>query len=95
MFEGRKPRADDTIQMGMIDTEDYDRWIELGQSKAWSRQQGCMLQWVPGTQSEVIWNDREGDHFVSHILDAKTRKRRSLPAPIYSLSPDGKVGDLH
>ncbi len=90
MFEGRKPKPDDTIQVGMIDTEDNDRWIHLGESKAWSWQQGCMLQWIPGTTSQVIWNDREGDHFVSHVLDVNTGKRRTLPAPIYSLSPNGK-----
>jgi len=89
-FEGRKPAPDDVIHLGMIDTEDNDRWIELGESKAWSWQQGCMLQWVPGTRSEVIWNDREGKQFVSHILNVKTGKRRTLPAPIYSLSPDGR-----
>ena len=33
-----------------------------------------MLQWLPGSRSEVIWNDRDGDHFVSHILDVHTRK---------------------
>ena len=49
-----------------------------------------MLQWLPGSRSEVIWNDREGDHFVSHILDVHTRKKRTLPAPVYALSPDGK-----
>ena len=49
-----------------------------------------MLQWLPGSRSEVIWNDRDGDRFVSHILDVHTRKKRTLPAPIYALSPDGK-----
>ncbi len=31
-FEHRSPRADDTIRIGMVDTADADRWIELGQS---------------------------------------------------------------
>jgi hypothetical protein len=74
----------------MIDLADHDRWIPLGDTRAWCWQQGCMLQWLPGSRSEVIWNDREGDRFVSHILDAHTRKKRTLPAPVYALSPDGK-----
>jgi hypothetical protein len=49
-----------------------------------------MLQWLPGSRSEVIWNDRQGDRFVSHVLDVKTRKRRTLPGPIYAVSPDGR-----
>jgi hypothetical protein len=89
-FEHRSPRPDDVIRMGMVDLKDNDRWIELGQSRAWNWQQGSMLQWLPGSKSQVVWNDREGDRFVCHILDVHTRKRRTLPNPIYSISPDGR-----
>lgn len=89
-FEHRSPTADDTIEVGMIDLHEKDRWIPLGKSKAWCWQQGCMLQWMPGTESKIIWNDREQDRFVSHILDVKTGEKRTLPTPIYALSPDGK-----
>jgi hypothetical protein len=74
----------------MIDLESGDKWTELGSSCAWSWQQGCMLQWLPGSRTEVIYNDRQGDHFVSHILDVKSGKRRSLPAPVYGISPDAR-----
>lgn len=89
-FEHRSPTADDVIRVGMVDTAEGDKWIELGQSHAWNWQQGCMLQWVPGTASEVIWNDRQGDRFVSHILDVKTGEKRTLPHAVYALSPDGR-----
>jgi len=89
-FEGRSPRPGDAIQLGMVDLRDNDRWIALGQTTAWCWQQGCMLQWLPGSKSEVIWNDREGGQYVSRILDVKTRKRRTLPGPIYAVSPDGR-----
>jgi hypothetical protein len=59
-FEGRSPGAEDTIRVGMIDLQDEDRWTELGTSVAWGWQQGCMLQFIPGSASEVIWNDRHG-----------------------------------
>ncbi len=89
-FEGRTPTPDDTIRIGMIDLADNDRWTELGTSRAWSWQQGCMLQWLPGTSSEIIWNDREGDRFISHVLDVKSGTKRTLPAPIYAISPDAR-----
>jgi hypothetical protein len=89
-FEHRSPRPDDVIQVGMVDLEDGDRWIELGQSRAWNWQQGCMLQWLPGSRTEVLYNDRERDRFVCHIVDVQTRQRRTLPAPIYALSPDAR-----
>ena len=88
-FEHRSPRPNDCIKVGMVDTAEDNRWIELGESRAWNWQQGCMLQWIPGSDSEVIWNDREDGRFVSHILDVSSGKRRTLPNPIYCLSNDG------
>lgn len=89
-FEHRTPTPDDRIKVGMIDLEDGDRWTELGKSDAWGWQQGCMLQWVPGSKTEVIWNDREGDRFVSRIKNVETGEMRTLPRAVYALSPDGK-----
>lgn len=88
-FEHRSPKAGDVIRVGMVDLEDNDRWIELGESRAWNWQQGCMLQWLPDSRNEVIWNDREGDRFVCHILNVRTRKKRTLPAPVYAIGPKG------
>lgn len=90
-FEHRSPTADDTIKIGMVDLEDGDRWIELGQTKAWCWQQGCMLQWLPGSDSEIIWNDRSGDRFVSRILDVHTKQSRTIPHAVYSVSANGKI----
>jgi hypothetical protein len=91
-FEGRSPTAADRIRVGMIDLQDADRWTELGSTGAWNWQQGCMLQWLPGAYRQIIWNDREGDHFVARTLDVKTRNLGTLPHPIYTISPDGKIG---
>ena len=89
-FEHRSPRGDDQIRIGMVDTAEGDRWTELGASRSWGWQQGCMLQWVPGSKTEVLWNDREGDRFVCRVFDINSRESRTLPAPIYALSPDGR-----
>jgi len=89
-FEHRSPTADDQVKIGMIDLENADRWLELGTSHAWCWQQGCMLQWLPGSSRQVIWNDREGDQFIARIKDVVTGESRVLPHPVYSVSPDGK-----
>ena len=91
-FERRSPLASDSIRVGLIDTADRDRYTDLGASAAWNWQQGCMLQWIPGSKTDVIWNDRLDGQFVSHILNVKTGKKRTLPSPVYTLSPDGKWG---
>lgn len=88
-FEGRSPEPDDEIKVGMIDLLDNDKWIELGTSKAWSWQQGCMLQFVPGSDSLVIWNDRLNDKHVSRLMNIYTREMKIFPFTIYALSPDG------
>ncbi len=89
-FEHRSPAAEDAIRVGMVDLADGDRWIELGTTVAWNWQQGCMLQWRPGRESEAIWNDRDGDRFIARICDVRTGARRSIGAPVYALSPDGR-----
>lgn len=88
-FEHRSPTAQDEIRIGLIDLEDNDRWTDLGASSAWGWQQGCMLQWIPNRSSEVIWNDRDNGQYVSRILNVETGETRTLPAPVYALSPDG------
>ena len=90
-FEHRSPTPQDSIAVGMVDLHDGDRWIELGRSSAWCWQQGCMLQWIPGSEREILWNDRDGDHYCCRILDVVSGKTRTIPSPIYALSPDGKT----
>jgi len=51
-FEHQSPKADDVIKIGIVDLEDNDRWIELGESRSWCWQQGCMLQWLPGSSTD-------------------------------------------
>jgi hypothetical protein len=89
-FEHRTPTADDVITVGMIDTQNNDQWVSLGRSRAWGWQQGCMLQWRPGSTSQVVWNDRNDDQHVCRVLDINTKEMRTLPRPIYALSGDGK-----
>jgi len=89
-FEHRSPKGDDEIRVGMVDTGDGDRWTDLGSTKAWNWQQGCMLQWLPGSRTDVIWNDRVDGRFVSHVLNVKSGKKRTLAGPVYTVSPDAK-----
>lgn len=89
-FESRTPTEADRIEIGMVDTRDNNRWISLGKSDSWGWQQGCQLQFVPQSKTEIVWNDRENGRFVARIMDIETREMRTLPMPVYALSPDGK-----
>src|SRR5690242_20282677 len=68
-FEDHSPLPTDEIRIGMVDTHDGDRWIDLAATTAWNWQQAAMLQFLPNSRSEVIYNDREGDRYVSRILN--------------------------
>ncbi|MHC4734294.1 MAG: hypothetical protein ACYTDW_07490, partial [Planctomycetota bacterium] len=90
-FEHRSPRSDDVISIGMVDLKDNNHWIKLGKSSAWCWQQGCMLQWRPGSKNEIIFNYRQDKRFICHILDVRSRKKRTLAHPFYTISPDGRT----
>ena len=90
-FEHRSPTDADTIKLGIIDMENGDSWTDIAQTQAWCWQQGCMLQWIPGSKTAIIWNDREGDTFVSRVHNINTGDTHTLPQAIYTLSPDGKT----
>jgi len=89
-FQDRLPGLEDRVTLGMIDLKDNRRWIPLAASRAYCWQQGCMLQWLPGSESSVIFNDREGDELVCRILDVKTGRRRTVPSSVFSVSHDGR-----
>jgi hypothetical protein len=95
-FEHRSPTPEDEIRVGIIDTakgdtQKGDTWKEIGRTKAWNWQQGCMLQWMPGSKTDVVWNERDGDRFVSRIHNTRTGQSRIAGAAIYALSPDGRT----
>lgn len=90
-FEHRSPTAEDTIDLGIIDMNNGDTWTKIASTKAWCWQQGCMLQWIPNSKTDIIWNDREKDQFISKIYNTKTGQTRTLPQAIYTLSPNGKT----
>ena len=89
-FMDRQPTKDDTAIIGMIDLQNDNEFITLAETKAFCWQQGAMLQWLNNKHDEIIFNDRDENNFVSRILNVKTGETRTLPRPVYCLSPDGQ-----
>ena len=92
-FEHRSPKTRRrTIKMGMVDLKDNDRWTRAGHAArpgAGSRAACSSGDRAP--RPRFVWNDRQGDKFVCHILNVKTGQKRTIGQPIYTLSPDGKT----
>jgi hypothetical protein len=89
-FMDRPPTPQDKAVVGLIDLGENCKWHPLAETYAWNWQQGTMLQWLPSEpERKIIFNARDGDRFISVILDVHTGERRTLPMPIYALSRDG------
>jgi hypothetical protein len=90
-FQSRDVTKDDVAEIGYFDLVKGNQWTQIGTTTAWNWQQGCRLQWRPNSD-EIVWNDRAPDnsHFIAQVYNFKTGDRRTLPRPIYGISPDGK-----
>lgn len=88
----RRPTPEDAIELGLVDAGRPGSWEPLGESRAWSWQQGPLAQWIAGGP-RIVWNDREpregGDRFVARVVDLETGMRRTLPRPVYAVDPEG------
>ena len=90
-FDDRPPGLHDRARILRIDTHAGNRAEVVAETGAWCWQQGCMLQWLPGASDEIIYNDRIGDRYVAVILNLVSGRRRVLPRPVYTVSPDGRT----
>ena len=84
----RMPRSGDRVTVGYFTGEDFGDFNSIAQTKAWNWQQGCMLQWIGGTNS-FIFNDFDGASHVARIYDSSGKLAKTLPVPIAALSPSG------
>ena len=87
-FTDRMPTANDTLSLGLI-PHGTKRFEAFDRTFAWCWQQGAMLQWLPQNGRKVIYNQRAGNRFVSVIRDLEKGTVRTLPMPIYAVSPRG------
>lgn len=89
-FIGRQPQAGEALTVGMVDLNDDLKYHPFDETRAWSWQQGTMLQWVgSAADREVIYNSIDDNQYISIIRDVHSGKVRVLPRPIYAISLDG------
>lgn len=89
-FDGRDILPEDTADIGWYDLKDGS-WHKVATTHAINWQQGAMLQWLgPDFNSRIIFNDVDGEHFCSRIYNIETGEMKTIPFPVYGVSPDGK-----
>jgi len=95
-FQSRDVKADDRGDIGYFDLQDANKWTKIGETTAWNWQQGARLMWRPKSE-EIVWNDRadDGKSYVCRVHNFRTGAKRTLPRPIYDVSPDGATALTH
>jgi len=78
------------IEVGVFQRNEPQSFLPIGRTTAWNWQQGSRLMWLPGSQSQAIFNRVDDGIPVSVVVDVPSgREAVRYPFPIYDLSPDG------
>ena len=77
--------------VGVIDTQDGNKFIKIGVTHSWNVQQSCMAQWMgPDFETKIIYNDFRDGKYCSVIYNwAEKHEERVLPLPVYDVARDG------
>lgn len=87
-----KEKADILLIDTHLEKNDSNRVKKIASTSTWNVQQGCMLQWLgPDYSSRIIYNDYRDGKYVAVILNIYTNVEKVIPAPVYSVSEDGKT----
>ncbi len=77
--------------VGVIDTQDSNKFVKIGLSHSWNVQQSCMAQWMgPDYSSRLIYNDFRDGNYCTVIYNFQKRKEEKvLPMAAYDVARDG------
>lgn len=77
--------------VGVLDTEDSNKFIKIGITHSWNVQQSCMAQWMgPDFKTKILYNDFRDGHYCAVIYNFEERKEESvLPMAAYDVARDG------
>ena len=77
---------EDVIEIGWFSLEDHS-WHKVATTHAANWQQGAMAQWLLDDGQEcIIFNDADGDKYVSKIATQNGVIKRQLPCGIYGIN---------
>lgn len=85
----RMPLPEDRLSVGFFNGGECKVFNRVAETSAWNWQQGCMLQWVGGSDN-FIFNDFDGGSHVAKIYDTSGNLKTTLLVPVGAVSPDGE-----
>ena len=87
-----KEKADIILIDTSLPEDDKKRVRKIAETSSWNVQQSCMLQWLgPDFSSRILFNDYRDGKYVAVIKEIESGAERIVPAPVYSVSVDGKI----
>lgn len=87
-----KEKADILLIDTSLPENDKNRVKKIAETSSWNVQQSCMLQWLgPDFSSRILYNDYRNGEYVAVIKNMESGKERVIPAPVYTVSADGKT----
>lgn len=87
-FMDRVQKRGDMARVGLLDVN-TSKFECLDATEAWNFQQGAMLQWMPGSDEEIVYNCILGSEYAAVIHNIRTGHKRYLEKPVANLSPKG------
>ncbi len=82
-------RQDGNLEIILFDRKKQTSKV-VGISSTWSSQQGSMVQWIPGNNNKLIFNDLVDKKLSARIVNLDTDSEHTIPYPIQTLNPNGK-----
>lgn len=87
-----KTNRDTTCEIGYYNLSD-NSFTKIADSTAWCWQQGSRLRWHPVEKDLVLFNDIDGSHYCTRIVDAREKKTvKTIERPLYDISSDFSWG---
>ena len=75
--------------LGVVDTEDGNRFIPFTTTRCWNFQEAAMAFWLPWAKDTVVFNDVRDGKFCAVVMNWKTKAERVIPHPVSAVSEDG------
>lgn len=77
--------------VGVIDTQNNNKFIKIGATHAWNVQQSCMAQWMgPDYKTRILYNDFRDGRYCAVIYNFEKRnEEKVLSMAAYDVARDG------
>ncbi|HNX03938.1 MAG TPA: beta-N-acetylhexosaminidase [Opitutales bacterium] len=75
--------------LGLVDTQDGNRFIPVTTTRCWNFQEAAMAHWMPCEKDTFVFNDLRDGKFCTVVMNWKTKTERVYPFPVSAVNEDG------